>query len=234
MTTTKDKAPADGTETVRLIERNRLLASLSDADRQRLAASSKQHWTEKDEAVFREGEEANSVWLVSSGMVKLVRIARLQVALTLELVLPDELLGGVFYTDEPRYPCAAIAMEQTQLLVFPTRLLHQLLQGNPELARSLLAMVCRGLCHAQQMRGVGTEDVARRVAKALLYLHDRFGPEIRQGRALVAELAGTSTESAIRVTRALAVRGIVSTGRSRITVVSLRELQRFSQRAPAL
>lgn len=188
----------------------------------------------KHDVLFREGDPTSEVWLVVRGMVKLVRLARLEVALALELKLPDELIGAVFYRDRPLRPCSAIAMERTELIQFPVVLLDELLARNPVVTRAFLADVCRDLCHAQQMRGLAREDVPRRVGRALLYLHARFGSEISQGRALVAELAGTTVESAIRVTRELSERGIVRTARGRITIQSLPKLQAFARKALAI
>ncbi len=154
-------------------------------------------------------------------MVKLVRFARLEVRLALELQLPGELIGAIFYRGEPRHPCSAVAMERTELLRFPSALLDELLDANPSATRAFLAEVCRHLCHAQQMRGLARDDVPRRVGRALLYLHARFGPEILHGRAILAELAGTSVESAIRVTGELSEQGIIRAARGQITIKSL-------------
>lgn len=207
---------------------NRLLRQLRRADRDRVAATGQRVTVEKGEIIFREGDPAGDVWLILNGIVKLVRFARLEVVLALELQLAGELIGAIFYRGEPRHPCSAVAMERTELLQFPNALLDEILESNPSMTRAFLAEVCRHLCHAQQMRGLARDDVPRRVGRALLYLHTRFGPEIRHGRALLAELAGTSVESAIRVTRELSRRRIVRTARGQITITSLPKLQQFA------
>ena len=221
----EDREPAAA-----LIAGNSLLAQLRVAEIKRLDAAARRVIVEKGEVIFREDDAADAVWLIVSGMVKLVRFARLEVRLALELRLSGDLLGAIFYREQPRHPCSAVALERTDLLRFPGTLLDELLSKNPTLTRTFLAEVCRQLCHAQQMRGLAHDDVPRRVGRALLYLHARFGPDIAQSRAILAELAGTTVESAIRVTRELARRGIISTSRGRIEIQSLGRLQKFASR----
>jgi CRP-like cAMP-binding protein len=225
-----DAQPEDDQPVAALLARNRLLGGLRSDDRQRLSAIGLRVIVEKQGVLFHEGDAATDVWLIVSGMVKLVRLARLEVILALELKLPHELIGAVFYRDHPLRPCSAIAMEHTELIQFPAALLDELLEQNPAVTRAFLADVCRDLCHAQQMRGLARDDVPRRVGRALLYLHARFGSEISQGRGILAELAGTTVESAIRVTRNLSERGIVRTARGRITIQSLPRLQAFTRK----
>jgi len=63
----------------------------------------------------------------------------------------------------------------------------------------------------------------------LLYLHEKFGRLIPQTRATLAELAGTTVETALRITKALTRSGILATSRGRMEILSLAGLRACAQ-----
>jgi len=89
----------------------------------------------------------------------------------------------------------------------------------------LLADTSQQLCRSIQMRGFWLEEARVRIAQALLYLFEKFGRVIPETRATVAELAGTSVETAIRITNRLARRGVLATRRGQIEILSLAGLR---------
>ena len=103
------------------------------------------------------------------------------------------------------------------------------LENNPPLQKMLLADTSQKLCQALQMRGLWLEEARVRIAHLLLYLHEKFGRVIPETRATIAELAGTSVETAIRITNGLARRGILATRRGRVEILSLSGLRACAQ-----
>lgn len=164
-------------------------------------------------------------WLVLRGEVKLVKYASKGLALLIDLVLPGQLFGAVFHQRNAVYPCTAIALKPTELLAFRLKDLLDDLEDNPSLQKMLLADTCYKLCQAQHMRGLWLEEARVRIAQLLLYLYEKFGRVIPQTRATLAELAGTSVETAIRISNALARRGILATRRGEIEILSLAGLR---------
>lgn len=182
----------------------------------------------KGEQIYREAEPAINGWLLARGEVKLVKYSTRGETLLLEIIIPHEIFGMIFYRENPRYPCAAVAMGPVEALKIPTIELHRLLDRHPPLQKEFLAETCRNLCHAQHMRGLGREEVSRRLASALLYLREKFGAEIPHTRATLAGLAGTSVETAIRLTRAWREQGILETARGSVKVLSPRKLEELA------
>ena len=150
-------------------------------------------------------------------------------ALLLEIVLPNQLFSAVFHAHEPVYPCTAVAMKPTEVLSFRRKDLMEDLENNPPLQKMLLADISLKLCQAVKMRGLWLEEARVRIAQVLLYLCEKFGRLIPETRATVAELAGTSVETAIRITNRLARRGILATGRGQVEILSLAGLRDCAQ-----
>lgn len=212
----------------RAISTNALLSLLSRAEQEELASTARLQRFAGRETIYREGEPATEVWVLVAGQAKIVKFSQGGHTLALELVLPAEMLGAIFYTDDPFYPCSAIALEESAALNFRVAEFHRFLQDNPRLQKATLAYTCRRLCHAQNMRGLSMEDAGKRLGYALIYLHGKFGTDIPHSRATLAELAGTTVETAIRVTRRLCQNEIISTKRGAMRVVSLERLKRFA------
>src|SRR5688572_29319439 len=82
-------------------------------------------------AICREGQPAQHGWLIVEGEVKLVRHTTKGQVLLVDILLPGELFGVVFYRDQPVQPAAAVAVKATRLLAFPLSILMDELHGNP-------------------------------------------------------------------------------------------------------
>ncbi len=199
-----------------------LLSMLGTSERKELAAQSSLYVVEKGEALYCLGDAADCGWAVVSGQVKIVNQTHSGRRLLIEIITPDEICGGICYSDRTHFAFSALAMEETTTLRFPVRALQRSADGNPTLLRALLKDMCRRLYHAQHMRSLSIEDVAGRIACALVYLQDKFGDEIPHSRATLADLAGTTVESAIRATKSLSAKGILETQRNKIAITSLR------------
>lgn len=172
------------------------------------------------EVICREWQKAELAWLLLEGEVKLLRYTTKGQVLLVDLVLPGDLFGAVFYAAHPIHPVTAIAMKKVRAFAFPLVVLIDELKTNDLLQMALLEDTCIKLCQSIAMRGLGLEDVPVRIASILCRLQDKFGTIIPETRATIAELAGTTTESAIRITRAMEKEGVIRLSRGKIEVLS--------------
>ncbi|CAN5466410.1 Crp/Fnr family transcriptional regulator [soil metagenome] len=205
---------------------NPLLSLLSESQRERFAAAASLIDYAKGDTLYRAGDPAREAWAVVSGQIKIVNRGRSGHELIIELIVPAEICGALCYSCEGNFLFAAHALEETRALRFPIGLLEEIARSNSRLSQELLRDTCRRLYHAQHMRSISGEDVAGRVACALVYLQDKFGNEIPHTRRTLAELAGTSVESAIRATKALSNKGILETRRGHIVIKSANRLKK--------
>lgn len=201
---------------------------LDEGSQQKLAGIANLRDYEAAEVLYHEGENATDLWIVVTGEVELVKLTAKGHEFMIELAIPQDLFGAVFYSDNPRYPVTAVALKSGRMLHFPIREMHDLLARNHRFIKEVLADTCLRLCHAQHMRGFTVEDVPKRIGGALVYLFEKFGSEIPESRVTLAKLAGTSVESAIRMSRQLARAKIIATERSRIKILSPKSLYEFA------
>jgi CRP-like cAMP-binding protein len=211
-----------------VIGQHRLLRALDETSRQELAAIANLRDYQPNEVLYHEGDEATDVWIVVTGQVDLVKLTTKGHEFVMELAIPQDLFGAVFYSQCPRYPTTAVAMGPVRVLHFPVREMHGLLARNQRFMKEVLADTCVRLCHAQHMRGLAIEDVPKRIGGALVYLFEKFGAEIPESRVTLAKLAGTTVESSIRISRQLVEAKVIATDRGRIEILSAKRLYQFA------
>lgn len=215
------------------IKGNVLLSRLLPAERKQLANGASLFALEKGEPLYNAGDSATSGWAVATGQVKIVKDSHSGHRLLIEIITAGETCGGDCYSDEEHFMFSAFAIEPTTALRYPMTHVRKFAASNLAFSRALARDMCRRLYHAQHMRSLSIEDVAGRIACALVYLQDKFGKEIPHSRATLAELAGTTVESAIRATKMLSEKGIIETHRNRISIRSARALKDFAHKPGA-
>ncbi len=212
-----------------VIAANDVLSKIRAGSKQKLMAGATFEELERGTVIFHEETPAVRFWLVLRGEVKRVTYSTKGAALLIDIVLPNQLFDAVFHPHNPVYPCTAVALKPSELLSFRRKDLMEDLDNNPPLQGMLLADTSQKLCQAIRMRGLWLEEARVRIAQMLLYLYEKFGRVIPETRATVAELAGTSVETAIRITNRLARRGILATGRGQVEILSLTGLRDCAQ-----
>lgn len=208
-----------------------LLSRLAGPARVALAAAARIETPAEGAILFEEGGRADSVFLLLSGQVKMVRSGSRGYETIVEVIMPGELFGGAVILQEDN-PSTAVAMATSRLLRIPRLDWTDAIKRNPELAVGLVGMLGKRLRVVMAAHAAATERVERRVAAILLRLADKTGgpgPEggIRIGIALtrqdLADMAGTTVETAIRVMSRFRKEGIAASDDCGCIVIKDRE-----------
>jgi len=191
-----------------ILEAAELFRDLPRRDLEALAASA---LTERHRArtfLFMEGDPARWLYLVKTGRVKILKQSSGGKDVALELLGPGEIFGGLAVFEGRPYPASAQAVGPTEILKIPREPLLALAERRPELVRRMALLVGQRLRRAHEsVRALAVEPVERRLAAALLRLAERDGVgdgdrlrlPYRLTRQNLAELAGTTVETTIRV-----------------------------------
>lgn len=180
------------------------------------------------QTICREGEPARTAWLVLEGEVKLVRHTTRGQVLLVDITLSGEIFGAVVYRENPVQPATAITLKASRIMAFPFAVLIEEMSANSALQRALLEDACLKLCQSMALRSLALENLTVRIVTWLLRLHEKFGLVIPETRATLAELAGSTIESAIRVTRELQDKGLLRLDRGRIEIISVEKLREMA------
>ena len=188
---------------------------------------------QKDSIVFKEGEDAHSLFVLLHGHVRAEKTTPDGRQIVVRYVSSGEVFGIAQAIGLTRYPATAIAAVDSVSLAWPAKAWQRLVAKHPRLAANALQTVGNRLQEAHvRIIEMSTEEVERRVAHALLRLAKQAGREIEAGieidfpisRQDVAEMTGTTLHTVSRVLSGWQQQGLVESGRQRIT---LRDPQRL-------
>jgi len=150
--------------------------------------------------LFVEGQPAEALWAVRSGVVRLYKTSPDGRVTTLETLTAGEIFGAVSALDADRYPATAESLGGVLAWTLARSTFVRLLAEEPRLGVEILGIVSRRLHAAhERLRSFAHDPAPARLARELLRAA-RNG-EARITRRALAEAAGTTVETAIRVLR---------------------------------
>jgi CRP/FNR family transcriptional regulator len=191
-------APGGGPEVE--LERAELFRRLPPEALARLRPEVRARQLPRGRVAFHEGQPAEFLWVLRRGEVRLVKSSPNGRVTTLELLRAGEIFGALDPAGAALYPATAEAVTDAAAWCIPRRTVARLLLERPELALEILAVVAARLRAAhERLRSFAHDPVPARLARALLAA-SRDG-EARITRRALAEVSGTTVETAIRVLR---------------------------------
>ncbi len=221
-----------------LIRHLDLFKSLSEEGLDAVLAQAQSSLLQEGDFAFRQGDIAERFFLLLNGQLKVMQTTPDGEQIVVRYVSPGEIFGIAHAMGRPDYPATAIAVKESLLLAWPSSVWGPLMQGNANLAANALQTVGRRLQDAHsRIKELSTEEVEQRVARALLRLVDQSGRATEGGilidfpitRQDIAAMTGTTLHTVSRLMSAWKERGLVDSGRRRITVCDMDELVRLAE-----
>jgi len=190
----------------------------------------------KDEVIFQEGEPAFGLYIICRGRVKLAKRSTKGKRQILKLLGPGEILGEKTMFDQEVYTAYAKTLEPTKLYFIERRAFLDFLRRHPAVALNLIEKLARELKGFQnRLLEVSYEGSTERLARLLLTVGESCGiPEgdrlylgLELSRAELAEMAGISTETAIRTLSRLREQGLIEIDHHKIYIRDREGLERL-------
>jgi len=204
-----------------------LFAGLAPAELDDVLKDARAIHQAKGTQVFEEGQEAHSFFVLLHGHVRAAKTTSAGQQVVVRYVVPGEIFGVAVAIGSDRYPATATAVDDSVVLAWPSAAWPRLVAKHPALATSTLHTVGNRL-QESNMRVVemSTEQVERRVARALLRLTQQAGRKVETGieidfpisRQDIAEMTGTTLHTVSRILSAWDSQGLVDGGRQRIVI----------------
>lgn len=197
-------------------------ASVAEVQRQ----FGQQHYPE-GATIQLAGQEATRISIVGAGTVKLVRSTSEGRDIVLDMLTPGDHFGSLAQLGDRHYTETAIAHSECCILSTTAPDFARMLRSYPTVAIDSLEMIAARLRDAQgtieQLSGYSVEQ---RVVRVLLNLATRIGVEHDGGvlinvplsRQDLADMTGTTVESASRVMSDLKRQGLIESGRRWIAI----------------
>jgi CRP/FNR family transcriptional regulator, cyclic AMP receptor protein len=218
---------ASAEETVALLGRVPVFEALRPEDLVRVADVAVPRDFRGGEVVFREGDDSDTCYVVRSGHARAVREHADGRQITLATFGPGDFFGELAMFDDERRSATVEAVDALDVLGIPGVDMRALLSRHTEIAVKLVIALGRRLRAAnERLARQSFQTVQSRVAAVLTQLVDQARSEgagerdvlVTATQAELAQLAGSSRESASRFLAVLERAGVISQGRGRLTV----------------
>ena len=170
----------------------------------------------KGQSLFKEGDDGDHLYVVSSGKVKLVTKSVDGRENLLMILGPGDMFGELSLFDSGPRTATAIAVTDSKLLALGQDKVIPWVREHPEVSLQLLARLASRLRRTNEVVGdLVFSDVPGRVAKALIDLGVKFGDKRTEGLFVnhdltqeeLAQLVGASRETVNKALADFAQRG---------------------------
>ena len=208
----------------------RIFATVPDEETKRMAGQAELVLYRKNETIFREEEPSDFLYIVQDGLVKVYKSTDSGKFVTFTVAGPGDTLNAAALTSEC-YFMSAQALNSVTVLRVHRQIYLVLLSTYSAIAMELNAILARRLNReASRVVGILSERVEQRLVVSLSALFRKFGAHLPITSQELANCAGTTAETAIRVLSTLKKRGIVgrSRGQRGIIVTSPAELEELA------
>jgi CRP/FNR family transcriptional regulator len=200
---------------------------LSRSDLEQVAAVAVPRRFGGGEAVFHEGDDSDTCYIVRSGHARALREHQDGRQITLATFGPGDIFGELAMFDNERRSATVKATDDLDVLAILGSDMRALMTRHADIAVKLVISLGRRLRAAnERLARQSFQTVQSRVAAVLGQLVEQARAEgaghhdvlVTTTQADVAKLAGSSRESASRFLAVLERAGVISQGRGRLTV----------------
>lgn len=211
-----------------------LFSSLTPSDWEAVAELLNGHCYPKDAYICFEGDPPEALYVVWMGQVKLLRHSEQGRDVVLDVIGPGHMFGEMACLDGTPYDTTAQCLEDTAVVSIARRDFYDLIQRYPSLSMAVISELSRRLRSATDLvRSLAVDRVEQRIARVLLKLANATGRPTPEGLTIdipltrqdVADMTGTTVESAIRVMSKLRRQGLITTHRGRVVLTNVAELR---------
>jgi len=220
---------------VEILRRLLIFSSLNEEELTELASMAIERSLMPGEFIFWEGDAPDWFYIVQDGKVKVLKHSSLGKEFIIAFFSPGEMFGEVAVFENKPYPASAQAVAETKVFSINSRDFLSFLASHPMVALRIISILGGRLRDAQdRLRDLAGERVEQRLAKILLMLFAKFGAALPFTRQEIADMSGTTTETAIRVLSRLRDSGIVRSARGKIVILDETKLRLLSEGPPQI
>jgi CRP/FNR family transcriptional regulator len=223
-------------DTVRLLGRVPVFETLAPPDLERVAQVAVPRRFAAHQVIFREGDASDTCYVVESGHARAMREHADGRTIALAHFGPGDIFGELAMFDDEKRSATVEAIEDIKAIAILGADMRRLLREHADISYKLVIALGRRLRQTnERLARQSFQTVQSRVASVLAQLVAQARAEgaddgdvlVVATQAEVAQLAGSSRESASRFLAVLERAGIVSPGRGRLIVHEPDALTRY-------
>lgn len=213
-----------------IFKRVPLFSDLTDEEISKLIRASHKKTYPKDNVIFFEEDEGDSLFVINSGRVKVAKFSDDGKEIILAILSAGDFFGDMSLLDSEPRSATIIALEKTEVTSIRRNEFLKIIRENPLIAVKLLAVLSQRLRDANRKIGtLALLDVYGRLARMLMDFAKLEGRRLADGRIAfrrpthqaIANMIGTSRETVTRTLGDLQRRGYIAISGKEIIIKDL-------------
>ena len=210
---------------------SRLHSVFSDLDEEELCElnlSKTSNNFKKGQTIFSEGAVAHGIFCVNSGKIKISQSGDEGKEQIVRFAKEGDILGYMSILSGDKYSTSATALEEATVCFIPRITFFSLIGKNPHLSLEIMKLLALDLKKAEHtITDMSQKPIRERMAVALLFLKETYGYEkdtstinVSLSREEIANMVGTSRESATRLLSEFKEDGILELDNKKIKILN--------------
>lgn len=166
----------------------------------------------KDEVIFKEGDQARSLFFIVEGWVKIFKISEEGKEHIVHIFGNGEVFAEISLMENQVYPAWAVALTHTDVIIFERTRILKLLKENPELSLAILGLCIKRLRELLFSIEIKTKDVRKRLMLFLWEKSDKGKNEVVDLEFTKKDLSillGMTPETFSRILKKLKQEGVI-------------------------
>jgi CRP/FNR family transcriptional regulator, nitrogen oxide reductase regulator len=210
-----------------------IFSALDEAEIHELAALTREQHFSAGETIFWEGDAPNWFFIIAEGRIKVTKMTSSAKEIILSFFGPGEMFGEVAVFENRPYPATTQTISEARLIGIRRADLINFLLKHPEISLKIISILSGRLRESQnRLRDLAGERVEQRLARMLLMLAAKLGDNLPFTRQELSDMAGTTTETTIRILSQWKDRGIIRSVRGHIIIVDETKLKLLAEGPP--
>jgi CRP-like cAMP-binding protein len=208
------------------------MRAMTKAELKKVSDAKELKQIQKGKPLFTEGERLGGVYCIRSGVSKLSKLSLNGKDQIVKIASKGEVLGQRSLLNKEPSSLSAVALKDVEVCFIPMEAIDGVLANNPDFSVELLRHMAHELNEADDViLNMSQYTVKQRLARILLFL-DQYGKDqegyfsLQLSRDDIASMAGTATESAIRLLSSFKKEGLIKTRGRKIGILDSKGLHR--------
>ena len=188
---------------------------------------------QKDDTIFKEWSPGYGIYFLTSGKVKLSKLAQNGKETIIRLVKKGDLLGFLILHGNEKFTNTAKALEDSTVCYIPKDTFLTLLNTNSQLSTALLTLFSQELNRTEQSITNVQKTVKERIAETILFMYQIYGFEsdnktidVSLKREEIGNIALTTLETTVRIIKDFERDGLIELKGKRIVILNMPKLIR--------
>jgi CRP/FNR family transcriptional regulator, polysaccharide utilization system transcription regulator len=199
-----------------------------------LSAERKVKIIKKKDSVFTEGSYPNGLYFITKGKVKTFKTNTDGKEFITGLYKEGDFIGYNAILEETNYNESAAALEDAEVCIVPKEDFFKLIYRNSSVSQKFIKMLSDNLAEKEEaLLKLAYNSVRKRVAEALITLKNRYQKDsstnfnMSISREDLSNIAGTSTETAIRTLSDFKEEKLIEINGGNITILNADKLEKM-------